>query len=131
MFKIIYAILNALPVEEIMKRSLSRLGGLVLDHTVEDARPLTVSIPRSCPQLCLAEDLTSMQLWWLCGFWLTFLLIMFPSMVAGKGSLGITGSRISLLALAAGIWLAIPHHLEVPANLEGLTMTIWIANQPL
>ena len=42
MFKTIYAILNALPVEEIMKRSLSRLGGLVLYHTVEDARPLTV-----------------------------------------------------------------------------------------
>ena len=76
MFNIIYAILNALPVEELMRRSLSRRGGLVLDHTVEDAPPLTVSIPRSCPQLCLVEDLTDMQLWWLCGFWLTLLIIL-------------------------------------------------------
>ena len=106
-----------------MRRSLSRLGGLVLDHTVEDVPPLTVSVHRRCPKLCPAEDLMAMQLWLLCGFWLTLLLILFPKSASGKESLEITGSRVSLLAMAAGIWLIIPHHLEVPANVEGLTLT--------
>ena len=45
-------------------------------------------------------------------------------MVSGKGFLRITGSRISSLAMSAGIWLIIPHHIEVPANVEGLTLKL-------
>ena len=98
--------------------------------------PLTVLVPRRCPHLCLVEDLTGMQLWWLCSFWLKFLLIMFQSMVSGKGFLEITGSRISLIAMAGGIWFIIPHQIEVPADVEGLTLTVlcckWtLSNDPL